>query len=263
MSRTIADLTGQTIGKWSVLYEVEPRHTGTDNHLRHFWYCRCECGNEREVSHRLLIEKKSLSCGCRGIEIRRKICQQRKSINIFIIKNDYCIVQDNLRHEFLIDIKDIEKVKERYWYVIPSSGYVYSHNKGSKESSNSKISLHEYLTGQRYVDHINHNTSDCRRCNLRYINDENSLTTNQGYNNYNRKLRSDNTSGVTGVNWISNNNKWHAYIIVNRKNINLGYYSDKNEAIKARKNAELIYTRNYDYDSSREIANNNNIIREV
>ena len=56
-----------------------------------------------------------------------------------------------------------------------------------------------------------------------------------------RKPMPNNTSGVTGVTWRKRNNKWVAYIRVNTKKIHIGYYVNLEDAIKARKDAELKY----------------------
>lgn len=50
-------------------------------------------------------------------------------------------------------------------------------------------------------------------------------------------------SGIIGVTPVKDSNpqKWKAYITVNKKNINLGSYFDKNDAIIARLNAEREY----------------------
>jgi hypothetical protein len=50
-----------------------------------------------------------------------------------------------------------------------------------------------------------------------------------------------NKSGVTGVCWVEAVNKWKAYIMLHRKNINLGFFDDKDEAIKIRREAEDKY----------------------
>lgn len=52
------------------------------------------------------------------------------------------------------------------------------------------------------------------------------------------KLRSTNTSGVTGVWWDKNRSVWVAEIMFKKKKYNLGRYTKKTDAIKARKNAE-------------------------
>lgn len=89
------------------------------------------------------------------------------------------------------------------------------------------------------VDHINGNTHDNRKENLRACTrQENSM--NQG-------MRSDNTSGYKGVLWYHYNgvDKWQASIQVNKKKISLGYYEKLEEAIEARKNAEERYFGEY------------------
>lgn len=57
----------------------------------------------------------------------------------------------------------------------------------------------------------------------------------------NTELRSDNKSGVTGVHWCNKRNKWVAQIVVQKKSIYLGQFSEKSKAIKARKDAEEKY----------------------
>jgi len=54
----------------------------------------------------------------------------------------------------------------------------------------------------------------------------------------NLSLRATNKSGMTGVSWLKNYGKWEAYITVNYKKINLGYYDDLQEAGAAYLNAK-------------------------
>jgi len=49
----------------------------------------------------------------------------------------------------------------------------------------------------------------------------------------------NNTSGCTGVYFVKNQNKWKAEIIVNKVYYGLGSYEKKEDAIKARKEAEV------------------------
>ena len=56
-----------------------------------------------------------------------------------------------------------------------------------------------------------------------------------------KKVRKNNTSGVTGVNYIKNIKKWNASIFFKGKKINLGYFENIDNAIKARKEAEEKY----------------------
>lgn len=80
---------------------------------------------------------------------------------------------------------------------------------------------------------------DNRKSNLR-------ITT--PLNNSRNKCKTKaNTSGVTGVCWNKRNQKWHAQIGVNLKTIHLGYFNDFNDAVKARKEAEEKYFKEFQY----------------
>lgn len=59
------------------------------------------------------------------------------------------------------------------------------------------------------------------------------------------KLRNTNTSGVTGVSFDKSRNKWVAEIIFKSKKYHLGRYSEKKDAIEARKKAEQKYFQTY------------------
>jgi hypothetical protein len=83
------------------------------------------------------------------------------------------------------------------------------------------------------VDHIDGDTYNNRLNNLRVVTCQE--------NTRNAKLPSNNTSGVIGVYWITPNRKWRAAIMVDRKTLYLGYYTNKDDAIEARKAAEVKY----------------------
>jgi hypothetical protein len=83
------------------------------------------------------------------------------------------------------------------------------------------------------IDHINGNRTDNRIANLR-------IATNTE-NSRNCKISKNNTSGVTGVTYHGVANKWLAQITVNRKNVYLGIFANKEDAIKTRKHAESLY----------------------
>ena len=43
------------------------------------------------------------------------------------------------------------------------------------------------------------------------------------------------------MSWNKNCNKWHAQIVVNKKNLHLGYFVNFDDAVRARKDAEVKY----------------------
>ena len=63
----------------------------------------------------------------------------------------------------------------------------------------------------------------------------------------NHKISKRNTSGVTGVDWSKTRNLWRARIHFKRKEILLGYYTNFDDAVKARKEAEEKYYGEYAY----------------
>jgi len=83
------------------------------------------------------------------------------------------------------------------------------------------------------VDHINHDKADNRWANLRHV--------TKVENNRHNAMQTNNISGVTGVCWHKQNKKWRAFIHPDGKAIHLGSTSDKDEAIRWRKAAEVKY----------------------
>lgn len=84
--------------------------------------------------------------------------------------------------------------------------------------------MHRMLIGAeegQYVDHVNGDTLDNRRCNLRFC----SLSENQG----NSKKRSHNKGKYKGVNWNKRNKVWTVKVAGNH----LGSFRDELEAAKA------------------------------
>ncbi len=86
------------------------------------------------------------------------------------------------------------------------------------------------------VDHINGIRCDNRRSNLRRC--------SRSQNNMNSKTPVTNSSGVKGVSWNKRKLQWVAYISKNRR-IHLGYFTDFDAAVAARKSAEKKYHGNF------------------
>lgn len=93
-----------------------------------------------------------------------------------------------------------------------------------------------YVYGQwpsKSIDHIDGDRSNNRVENLR---DATAVE-----NGRNQKINAKNQSGVTGVCWINRDSRWQANMRVKGKSINLGWFKNFNEAVKARKEAEKKY----------------------
>lgn len=127
--------------------------------------------------------------------------------------------------EFIIDTADIPNLLGLFWSITPR-GYV--------KHSWSRTFLHRHLLKAPdgyVVDHVNHETLDCRRTNLR------SVTHTE--NMHNASLYTSNTSGVTGVGRCGN--RWRATIRAEGRDYHLGLYMNFEDAVAARRAAELHY----------------------
>ena len=82
-------------------------------------------------------------------------------------------------------------------------------------------------------NHRSRNKRDNRRTNLRFA--------DPSQNARNASLSINNTSGYPGVSRYSRNEKWRAFITVNKKYVSLGHFDNIEDAIKARKDAEIKY----------------------
>lgn len=80
------------------------------------------------------------------------------------------------------------------------------------------------------IDHINGNRSDNRLENLRNV--------TRLENSRNASIPSNNTSGVIGVSWNRQAQKWHTYINDGAGRVHLGLFCNLDEAVTARRNAE-------------------------
>lgn len=93
--------------------------------------------------------------------------------------------------------------------------------------------LGKFHNEEAQVDHVNQVKDDNRWCNLRIV--------NSTANSMNMSYYSNNNSGTMGVGWHKKQQKWVARIMVNKKPIQLGSFENKEDAVKARKDAEQKY----------------------
>ena len=164
-----------------------------------------------------------------------KIIRTTHDPNEIVIYDDYAeiVLYDKNCEEVArasIDIDDVSKVKEYKWHL-DSNGYVMS---------NKQIRLHRLImnpSDDKVVDHIDHNRLNNKSSNLRVC--------SKHQNNMNTSLSRNSTSGVIGVHFNKQRNKWQAHITFNYKYIHLGLFDTLEEAIEARKQAEIEYFGEY------------------
>lgn len=163
-----------------------------------------------------------------------------KKSNTYTINGNVVIGKTRKGEKFTFDLEDYEEVKKYNWFL--NNGYAGTNiRKGSVANGNytqTRVQLHQLIMKPKkgYItDHINRDRSDNRRSNLRYL--------TYAQNNRNRSVAIDNTSGVTGVYW--EHSKWRARIYYKYENKCLGRFESKEDAIKARRNAEIEYFGEY------------------
>lgn len=91
------------------------------------------------------------------------------------------------------------------------------------------------------IDHINGNRSDNKISNLREA--------NHSQNGMNKKMQSNNTSGVRGVYWNRNVKKWHAEVRLKGKRIYLGLFDSLELAELVVSETRLKYHGQFAYEA--------------
>ena len=124
----------------------------------------------------------------------------------------------------VIDDEDFEEVSKLTWQAYKTRQYIYAYNARTKPNGGG-VYLHRLLTGVKkgeMVDHINHDTLDCRRVNLR-------ICTNK-QNQANQKPKVGGKSKYKGV--YPSCKKWIATIrdIKNSNKLRLGRFETELEA---------------------------------
>lgn len=134
----------------------------------------------------------------------------------------------------IVSQEDFEYLNQWKW-SLHSGGYAvrreYLGIKDGKEVSRYILMHREILkpNDNQEVDHINHNRLDNRRENLRLCDRSENLANNS--------IRKDNTSGVRGVYWFKPYKKWKVSLTFRGKEYHIGYFTDKEAAIEAKKKA--------------------------
>jgi hypothetical protein len=127
-------------------------------------------------------------------------------------------------HASVIDLDDYDRVTRHKWSARRNSKvYVY----GVRRSGSSFEYLHRFIAGAQpgqLVDHVNGDTLDNRKANLRLCNDRE--------NSRNRRNRKDSISQLKGV-YQAGKNVYTAYITVVGSRIQLGSFPTPEAAASA------------------------------
>jgi hypothetical protein len=130
----------------------------------------------------------------------------------------------------LIDDEDVDKIKNINWCICIKGEL---RKKVYVKKVRSNIYMHRFLMNEpnSIVDHINGNTLDNRKLNLRIC------THAENMRNVSKKTK--NTSGYKGVFWEKG--KWKVQLKYNYKSIHLGRFNNKIDAALAYNQAAIKY----------------------
>ena len=246
-------IIGNRYGKLTVVAE-SPRKTKNGKRL---WMCLCDCqtGLPEEERKYVIATKSDLerdkkgikSCGCLKKEMAIINGIKKRKQNTFDLESEeYAIGYTTKGERFIFDKEDYDLVKTHYWAYSSDGFNKYVKADRSRIDKYTSKFMHVAIMDYHYhngfkrgthVDHINGDTTDNRKINLRYVNDVQSA--------YNRKRRKDNSSGFKGVHFHKSTKKWQAAINANKKRIYLGLFENKEDAIIARMEAEKKYFGEY------------------
>jgi len=130
----------------------------------------------------------------------------------------------------LVDDADFDWLNQWKWYAQKQRNTFYAVRNVRVGLKQKIVKMHRLILGLdfddgRQGDHINMDTLDNRRANLRIA--------IHAQNQRNRGRNANNTSGYKGVYWNKQKKKWRAYIKVNGKQKYLGYFDDPIKAARA------------------------------
>ena len=233
------DLTGRRFGRLTVI-ERGPDKIDLSGHHRVQWNCRCDCGNEITVRGDVLRRGDVKSCGCLWNEMIESMREEFRNHNRYEIYGEIVKGYTFNGGVFYFDLEDWDLVTQYCW-TKDFNGYIVSRDPVTGES----IRIHRLVMHARegeVVDHINHQTTNNCKSNLRIV--------TQRENQANARIQKNNTSGVCGVNFDWSRNKWQAYITHEGKRMQLGRFDCFEDAVIARKEAEEQYFGEYSFDNS-------------
>lgn len=200
------ELVGKEFGNLTVLEYAGQLDSPNEGHKRSTYRCKCKCGNEVFVTRVNLLSGKQTSCGnCQSI----------------IDEGRWYRYVDSAGDSFIFDKDDLVLARSYTWKVNP---YGYAAAKENKKTLIFSRLLLAAGDGE-FVDHINGDTRDNRKENLRLA----SKLENQR----NMRIPIHNSSGYKGVSYRTDRGKYRAYISIHNRLVHLGYFEKAEEAAHA------------------------------
>ncbi len=123
----------------------------------------------------------------------------------------------------LFSPEDLRFIQGHNWYANPAGGMFYASRRGKATETQKTVKMHRELSSQRRVDHINNDSLDNRRENLRPC--------TQAENT--RNARSWGSVPYKGVSFHTITNKYRARIRINGATRQIGVFDNAESAALA------------------------------
>jgi hypothetical protein len=224
MSKVI-DLTGKRFGKLTVTKRAK-----NDKYGNASWICECDCGKEIIASANNLKSGGTKSCGC----LKKENTQKFATFPIIIKGKGYPASTKDISGKLFGRLTAIEPTDKRLghsvvWKCICDCGKeIFIGQKALSTGDTKSCGCLDAENRKAFVDAVkNDNISKCYEGTMLI-----SLTDT---------LYKNNTSGRRGVSWNTAMKAWETYIWLKRKKIMLGFFTNLEDAIKAREEAEQKY----------------------
>ena len=150
--------------------------------------------------------------------------------NDVVFYNDsFCVLTDLAGKEFTVDLDDYDKISRYRWHVDKNNYVICARGLNGRDFKMHRLIMGVLEDNTVEIDHINRNTTDNRKTNLRIA--------TRSQNCINRDLTHGNASGKVGV-YHTKYGGWCAQINNDGVRHYLGYYRTFDEAVEARVEAE-------------------------
>lgn len=137
----------------------------------------------------------------------------------------------------LVDDDMYDYLMQWKWYANNLSGKFYAiRNHRENKKFVAQLLMHRFIMNPSkglVVDHLNGNTLDNRKCNLRVC--------TYSQNSMNRIKQINNNSGYKGVSWHKNHKIYESRIMSNGVNIHIGSFENIIDAARAYNDAAVKY----------------------
>lgn len=148
-----------------------------------------------------------------------------------------------------VDDDDFESLRVYSWKAgwSKTGKTFYAYRNSTRNGKSETVLMHRQILGlvcgdKRQGDHIDHNTLDNRRCNLRVATREQQQA--------NKGALCVNKSGFKGVEWNAYHKKYRAQIQVSNKKMFLGYFATPEDAHAAYNAAARSYHGDFAFSPS-------------